>query len=160
MAELTITASAIIPVSGYSHDTIIAGHGRVQAASLNRMDRVPVIVLAGLSDRQQRELMLADNKIALNAGWNVDLLRQELSELRDDGADLEALGFAAAEVDDLLPAEPEANVEEIDISPVQDRFWIVIRGPLSARAEALAAMKAATAGVGGVTVELGTISDG
>src|SRR4051795_6889171 len=51
---------------------LIAGHGRLAAARILNLDEVPVIVVAGLSETQQRQLMLADNRIALNAGWNTE----------------------------------------------------------------------------------------
>src|SRR5829696_5643007 len=73
---------------------IIAGHGRLAAARQLGLAEVPVILLAGLTDVQRRQLMLADNRIALNAGWNAEMLNLELQELSVMGADLEALGFA------------------------------------------------------------------
>ena len=60
---------------------IIAGHGRVMAAEVLKMDSVPVIVLSGLTDDQKKAYRLADNRLPLNAGWDEDLLRMELSDL-------------------------------------------------------------------------------
>ncbi|EOY6545313.1 phage minor tail protein L [Escherichia coli] len=60
---------------------IIAGHGRVMAAEMLKMDSVPVIVLSGLTDEQKKAYRLADNRLPMNAGWDEDLLRMELSEL-------------------------------------------------------------------------------
>ena len=65
-------------------DTVIAGHGRLAAALRLGLDTVPVIVLRHLTDTQRRAYILADNKIALNAGWNQDLLRAELTDLLPD----------------------------------------------------------------------------
>ncbi len=59
---------------------IIAGHGRVMAAEMLKMDSVPVIVLSGLTDEQKKAYRLADNRLPMNAGWDEDLLRMELSE--------------------------------------------------------------------------------
>lgn len=104
--------------------------------------------------------MLADNKIALNASWNVDTLKAELVHLRGDGSDLESLGFAPAELDKLMPAEPQASVEELDVSTVGDRFWISVRGPLASQALALKALRQVMADIPGVTVDQGTVGDG
>src|SRR4030088_1983869 len=67
---------------------IIAGHGRLAAARLLGLDQVPVIVLSGLSEVQRRQLVLADNRIALNAGWDLEMLSLELKDLSGLGADL------------------------------------------------------------------------
>lgn len=77
---------------------IIAGHGRVLAARKLGMDRVPVIELSHLSDAQKRAYILADNKLALNAGWDEELLGLELAELGSLGFDLELTGFSPDEV--------------------------------------------------------------
>lgn len=86
---------------------ILAGHGRFAAAKLLKLSRVPVIVLAGLSDTQKRAYVLADNKIASNAGWNFEQLALEISDLAPKleaaGLDFELVtGFGAAECDRLL----------------------------------------------------------
>src|SRR3979490_248703 len=60
---------------------IIAGHGRLAAARLLGLEEVPVIVLSGLTELQRRQLVLADNRIGLNAGWNVEMLGLELKDL-------------------------------------------------------------------------------
>lgn len=77
---------------------IMAGHGRLEAAKLLGMTEVPVIVIGGLSDIQRRQLILADNRIALNAGWNAELLALELNDLEAAGADIQVLGFSDAEL--------------------------------------------------------------
>ena len=79
--------------------SIIAGHGRVMAAQQMSMDEVPCIVLAGLTDAQRRAYVLADNKLALNAGWDDELLRIELEALKDLDFDLELTGFDGLEID-------------------------------------------------------------
>jgi ParB-like chromosome segregation protein Spo0J len=70
---------------------IIAGHGRLQAARLMGLAELPVITLAGLSESQKRALRIADNKIALNAGWDLEILQLELGELERDDARLNRL---------------------------------------------------------------------
>lgn len=94
---------------------IIAGHGRLEAAKRLRMAEVPVIELAHLTPVQRRALIIADNKIALNAGWDEDLLKLELEALQLEDFDLDITGFSEAEIDDLLHAE--AADEEADEVP-------------------------------------------
>lgn len=86
--------------------TIIAGHGRLLAAKSIDMKDVPTILLEGLSDAQKRALRLADNKIALGAGWDLEVLKVELGELLslDLDLDLSVTGFSAGEIDVLLEA--------------------------------------------------------
>jgi ParB-like chromosome segregation protein Spo0J len=92
------------PVLIDEHNGLIAGHARVQAARQLGMSIVPAIEVAGLSEPQKRALVLADNKLALNAGWDTDLLRLELSELKLDGFDLALTGFGPDELAGLLDA--------------------------------------------------------
>lgn len=94
---------------------IIAGHGRLLAARNLGMSEVPTIQLAHLSETQRKALIIADNRIALNAGWDEDLLKLELEALQMDDFDLEVLGFDPAEIDDLLFGEDDAEEEEEDI---------------------------------------------
>ena len=86
------------PILVGSGGDIVAGHGRLAAARQLDLSEVPVIVLAELTDLQRRQLVLADNRIALNAGWNLDMLHLELKDLMALGADLAALGFATQEL--------------------------------------------------------------
>ena len=94
---------------------IIAGHGRVLAAQQLGMKQVPTLKLAHLSAEQRRAYILADNKLALEAGWDVDILAIEFSGLAEAGFDLSFTGFSAAEIDLTLdfareraPAGPDA----------------------------------------------------
>lgn len=89
-------------------DVIIAGHGRLLAAQRLGMAEVPVIVLSHLTEAQRRALVIADNKIAENAGWDEELLRQELAALQADGFELEIVGFSDEELKDLLSGLDEA----------------------------------------------------
>ena len=81
---------------------VIAGHGRLAAARKLGMTEVPVIELAGLSEAQRRAYVIADNKLALNAGWDEELLRLELGELKGLGVDLGLTGFGELELEKLL----------------------------------------------------------
>lgn len=98
--------------------TIIAGHGRLLGAKNLSLPEVPVITLAGLTEAQKRALRLADNKIALNAGWDVDLLRAELAEIGtiDVDFDLTMTGFSTGEIDVLLGGMTDSE-EPAPISP-------------------------------------------
>lgn len=90
--------------------TIIAGHGRLMAAQRLGLSEVPTIRLEGLTDAQKRAYVIADNKLALSAGWDSEMLAVEVEELLEQGFDLDLTGFGADEIDSLLA---EANkVEE------------------------------------------------
>jgi len=97
------------PILAGSDGIIIAGHARLLAARKLGMTEVPVIVLDHLTETQRRALVLADNRLALNAGWDEEMLRVELESIRDDGFDLELTGFSDDELEDLL-REPEQVV--------------------------------------------------
>ena len=84
-----------VPILIDERDAIIAGHGRVLAAERLAIDDVPVVVARGWTEQQKRAYRLADNEIAMHAQWDKTLLRVELKELRDQGVDLELMGFAA-----------------------------------------------------------------
>ncbi len=81
------------PILVGGDDVIIAGHARLMAAKKLGMSEVPVIVLTGLTKAQRQALVIADNRLALNAGWDDELLRLELAELQDSDFDLDLLGF-------------------------------------------------------------------
>ena len=72
---------------------IIAGHGRLQAAQLLNLDEVPTITLEGLTDAQKKAYVIADNKLALNAGWDIDSLKLEIETLTELDFDISLLGF-------------------------------------------------------------------
>jgi DNA modification methylase len=94
---------------------VIAGHGRILAAKSLGMTDVPVIVLGHLTAAQRRALVIADNKLALNAGWDSDLLASELLGLKDEGFDLGLLGFGDDELADLLADRTDGLVDPDDI---------------------------------------------
>lgn len=83
-------------------DTIIAGHGRLLAARKLGMEEVPVIVLDHLTKSQQRALVIADNQLALNAGWDMEMLKAEIDGLKFDNFDIELLGFSDNELDEIF----------------------------------------------------------
>ena len=111
------------PILVDSSAGIIAGHGRLLAARKLGLAEVPVIVLDHLSETQKRAYILADNKLALNAGWDEEALRLELAELKDQDFELALLGFSEDELRDLLWEEPAADsgseaTEEVPEAPV------------------------------------------
>ena len=81
---------------------VIAGHARLLAARKLQMTEVPVIVIGDLSEARRRALVLADNQIALNAGWNAEMLRIELQDIEVDGFNLDLIGFSADELEAIL----------------------------------------------------------
>lgn len=91
---------------------IIAGHGRVLAARKLNLSEVPCIRLKGLTDAQKRAYVIADNKIALNAGWDEKLLSLELKELGEFGLDSESLGFSNADIKALSLKDVNLQREE------------------------------------------------
>src|SRR3984893_7068970 len=94
-----------IPVLVDEAGGIIAGHGRVMAAHRLGIEDVPVMVAACWSDAKKRAYMLADNKLTLNAEWDLDRLAIEIAELRASDFDISLIGFSESEIDDLLKAD-------------------------------------------------------
>lgn len=91
---------------------IIAGHGRVLAAQLLGMDEVPCIVLSGMTEAKKRAYVIADNKLALNAGWDDEMLRLEFEDLKAMDFDLDLTGFSQEEIDKLMPKHVEGLTDE------------------------------------------------
>jgi DNA modification methylase len=109
------------PILVDSSKGIIAGHGRLQAARKLGMDTVPTIELHGLSDTQRRAYILADNKLALNAGWDNDLLALELGDLAELDFDLSLVGFNDDELAVLLADKTEGLTDEDAVPELQAR---------------------------------------
>ncbi len=112
------------PILVDSADGIIAGHGRLMAAKRLGLDTVPVIVLDHLTDAQRRAYILADNKLAMNAGWDNELLAQELEQLNAEGFDLDLIGFTDDELADLMAENdnevaPDGDEEETPEPPAE-----------------------------------------
>ena len=106
---------------------IIAGHGRVLAAQKLGLAKVPVMVARGWTEAQKRAYVIADNQLAMNAGWSEELLRIELEELRDEGFDLGMIGFSDAELAHLARLDDAPVTEEKVKDHVGDgRFGLLI----------------------------------
>ena len=113
MKEWGWTTPILIDESGQ----IIAGHGRILAARKLGYDQAPVMVAEGWSDAKKRAYVIADNKLALNAGWDDELLALELSELGELGFDMELTGFTLEEIDALTPEEIAPGLTDEDAVP-------------------------------------------
>jgi DNA modification methylase len=121
------------PVLVDEENTIIAGHGRVMAAKKIGLGQVPTITLKGLSDAQRRAYIIADNRLALSAGWDEELLEAELKRLDSEDFNLELLGFDEKELDRYLADEPvdgltdEDDVPELPDEPVtvEGDVWVM-----------------------------------
>lgn len=116
MREFGFTNPVLIDAQG----EIIAGHGRVMAAQQLGLSIVPCLRLGHLSEVQKRAYVIADNKLALNAGWDEDLLALELQALTAAGFDLELTGFAEGELEELLDSldtDPAPEATEGDTEP-------------------------------------------
>ena len=102
--------------------SIIAGHGRLQAARKLKLTEVPCIVLEGLTEAQKKAYVIADNKLALNAGWDLDLLRVEIEALQELDFDVSLIGFDADELQQIIaeinfdPAteEDQSKLDQLD----------------------------------------------
>lgn len=134
--------------------TIGAGHARTLAALALGLERIPTITLPGLTEAQWRAYVLADNKLALNSGWDDGLLKLELGELQGLGVDMELIGFSPFEVTHLFDGW-SPNMEAIDRvapdgSPLLAR--IVVECKQEQRGEIEAKLRAALEGVEGVTL--------
>lgn len=121
------------PVLVDDDNLIIAGHGRVEAARLLGLTSVPTITLSHMSPAEQRAYMLADNKLALNAGWDPEILAIEMQELIDLDFDIGLTGFSLAEIDLTLEAAREARLDGRDAA--EDRIPEPAANPVSQRGD-------------------------
>ena len=102
------------PVAIDADGMILCGHGRVMAAQRLGMDEVPTVCLSHLSAPQKKAYILADNKLALNAGWDNDMLKVELEDLKISDFNLDLIGFSNEELDEIMNRDEEPEVEEDD----------------------------------------------
>lgn len=92
---------------------IIAGHGRVLAARKLGLEKVPTIELSGLTEAQKRAYILADNRLALDAGWDEEMLKLEFAELEKEGFELSKTGFSDEEINEMM-ADLDREVEGVE----------------------------------------------
>lgn len=109
-----------VPILIDDSNRVIAGHARLLAAEKLKMNEVPCRRLSDLSEAQLRAYVIADNKLALNAGWDVELLTVELDDLREMGFDMKLVGFEPGELADLIgtpnvpPPDGASNKKECE----------------------------------------------
>lgn len=111
------------PILIGADDVIIAGHGRLLAAQRMGLKEVPIVRLPHLTETQRRALVIADNKIALNAGWDEEMLALEMKELGDLDFDLDLLGFSLDELKELDAfgeSEPSGDTDEDEVPEVPE----------------------------------------
>jgi DNA modification methylase len=121
------------PVLIDEENNLIAGHGRLLAARKLKLDVVPAIIVDGMDDRKRRALVIADNKLALNSGWDEDALRVELEDLAGDFGEL--MGFSEDELVELLKGEVTEGLTDEDAVPeapdvpttVEGDVWVLGR---------------------------------
>ena len=121
------------PILAGSDGVIVAGHARLQAARKLGMTEVPVIVLDHLTETQRRALVLADNRLAMNAGWDEEMLRVELKALEEADFQLDVVGFSDDELQSLLAefeTEPVAGLTEDDAVPEIQEAVVTVPGDL------------------------------
>ncbi len=102
------------PVAIDADGMILCGHGRVMAAQKLGLTEVPTVCLSHLSDTQKKAYILADNKLALNAGWDNDMLKVELEDLKTSDFNLDLIGFSNEELDEIMNQDEEQEVEDDD----------------------------------------------
>src|SRR5436190_257242 len=103
---------------------ILAGHGRLLAARKLKLKEVPVIILDHLTETQKRAYIIADNQLALNAGWDDDLLRVELAALQEEDFDVNLLGFDPHELDELLLRDGVGDSEDFVPDPPENPITV------------------------------------
>ncbi len=116
------------PVLVGTDNDIIAGHGRVMAAKKLGISKVPCIRLGHLSDAQKKAYIIADNKLALNAGWDEELLAIELTELNEREFDLGLTGFTEEEIAELLNQEEVEGLTDEDEAPEPEENSVTVEG--------------------------------
>ena len=114
------------PILVGSDGVIVAGHGRLAAARKLDLDGVPVVVLDHLSPTQRRALVIADNRLAENAGWDDAMLRTELEALQEDGFDLDLTGFDSDALAELMAGEETDQSGEVDDDDVPDDETVTV----------------------------------
>ncbi len=119
IADSIVACGFTVPVLMDENSMLLAGHGRLEAAKLLGLKRIPAIRLRGLSEAQKRALLIADNKIAENAGWDRERLAIELPELAElliaESLDISITGFEPAEIDQLV-----SDFEDNTADPADD----------------------------------------
>jgi DNA modification methylase len=109
---------------------IIAGHGRLLAAKQAGMDEVPTITLHGLTPEQAKAYVIADNQLALNSGWDLDMLKVEIEALQELDFDIDLLGFDDEFLDDLLGLDVDEGLTDEDACPELPETPVTVLGDI------------------------------
>jgi len=117
------------PVLIDAQNTIIAGHGRVLAAGRMKLETVPCLRLTHLTDAQRRAYVIADNRISENAGWNQEMLDEEIRSLAEESFDAALLGFDDEELLKSLGMVEESELKELTIREPPKMTWVLIGIP-------------------------------
>ena len=123
------------PVIVDKDNGIIAGHGRVMAAKKLGLKEVPILLVEHLTEAQKRAYIIADNRLALDAGWDEEMLRVEIAELEDLGFDLQLTGFEVGELESIKLEQTTEDLsgDKNNISSLSERFLISPFSVLNAR---------------------------
>lgn len=111
------------PVLIDQNDTIVAGHGRVLAARTLGIHTVPCLRIEFMAEAQRRAYVMADNQLALKAGWDFSLLRDELFDLKDVGFDIEVIGFDDEELNEILSGAADGKDQDGDPQEFSLKVW-------------------------------------
>jgi DNA modification methylase len=109
---------------------VIAGHGRIKAATILKLKEVPSVTLSGLTKAQKKAYIIADNQLALNAGWDLDLLKLEVETLQELDFDTDLLGFDKDFLDGLMEPEPGEGLTDEDAVPEPPEIPISVLGDI------------------------------
>lgn len=109
---------------------IIAGHGRVMAAKMLGMDKVPCLYVEGLTDAQRRAYILADNRLTEMGEWDLQMVSNELERLKDEGFDIDLTGFDVddiifEDVEDILPAPDQEELDSTEPRVHRGEIWLL-----------------------------------
>ncbi len=121
------------PILVDENNVIIAGHCRIEGAKRVGMTEIPTIIIDGLSDVEKAELVICDNKLALNAGWDFNILADQITFIRDNGGDVYATGFNAEEIATFMPDKVDQFNIENDRVKLTDKFLVPPFSVLDAR---------------------------
>jgi len=117
-----------VPVLVDEEGGLLAGHGRVMAAKLLGLEEIPVMVAAGWSEAQKRAYVIADNKLTLNGGWDNELLKVELDDLKALDFDVALMGFSLEEIGALsdAPAPGEGGIETPGAGSYKEQYGVIV----------------------------------
>ena len=129
---------------------IIAGHGRVMAAQKLGLKEVPVLQIGHLSDTQKRAYIIADNRLALDAGWDEDMLKLEFNDLANEGFNLDLTGFDLDEISVIFDESKGVQIDN-EINEIEDHVFVV-KYPLEKKIEVMNLLAESIKNIVGVTL--------